>query len=281
MTQQHLELNGKAVISHFTFSPPLVAAADLDNTACFIFPIHTKGHLYRADGKTSVAEKQGVLMKCGTYVNKWHNIQEDIVAEVVILRLHPEVMTSVIDASTLSQLDLPTESSRMNAVVDLDVLLEKYLESLFFYFENKNLATEELVTLKIKELTLLLINSQNANPILELLSSLFYREELSLRKIVNANLFEDVSLSEMAAIANMSPSTFKRKFKAEFNTTFSKYVVGKRLQKANKLLHNSNAPVSEIAYDCGFNDPGYFSKLFKKHFDVPPTRYRESIPSKS
>ncbi|PIB38645.1 helix-turn-helix domain-containing protein [Maribacter sp. 4G9] len=38
----------------------------------------------------------------------------------------------------------------------------------------------------------------------------------------------------------------------------------KRLDKAKKLLRNSQASISEIAYDCGFNDPGIFHKLFKK-----------------
>ncbi len=276
MTQRHLELGGRAVISHFTFSPPLVAASDLGNSACFIFPINTKGSLYRADGKTEVSEGQGVLMKCGTYVNKWHGTTEDKVAEVVLLRLHPEVMQSILESEAIGKLDTFASSKKSNALVDLDVLLKKYLDGLFFYFDNRELATEELVALKIKELTLLLVNSRNPNPILELLSSLFDRESYTLHEIVDANVFEDVSLDEMAAIANMSPSTFKRKFKIEFNTTFSRYIVAKRLERANRLLRNSKASVSEIAYDCGFNDPGYFSKLFKRHYNLSPTLFRES-----
>ncbi|PRX54002.1 AraC-like DNA-binding protein [Flagellimonas meridianipacifica] len=275
LKQRHLELGGKAVISHFTFSPPLVAASDLDNSACFIFPINTKGSLYRADGKTKVDESQGVLMKCGTYVNKWYGTAEDKVAEVVILRLHPEVMQSILQSEVATRLDVFEASKKTNAVVDLDELLKKYLDSLFFYFDNQELATEELVALKIKELTLLLINSRNPNPILELLSSLFNRESHTLHEIVDANLYENISLDDMAAIANMSSSTFKRKFKTEFGTTFSRYVIARRLERARSLLSTSKDTISEIAYDCGFNDPGYFSKLFKKHYRSSPSIYRQ------
>ncbi len=276
LTQQHLELGGKVVISHFTFTPPLIAIADLDNMACFIFPINTQGNLYRADGRTEVTSSQGVLMKCGTYVNKWESIAEQKVSEVVILRLHPEVMQKILESTNVSTIENKQVSGPTNAVVELDVLLSKYLESLFFYFENQELATEELIRLKIKELTLLLINSRNPNPIIELLSSLFQKEKHTLKQLVDANLLEDLSLDEMAAIANMSPSTFKRKFKIEFNITFSKYITSKRLERAcDLLIRKSKSTISEIAYDCGFNDPAYFTKSFKKHYEKSPTTYRE------
>ncbi len=276
LTQRHLELGGKAVISHFTFTPPLIAAADLDNMACFIFPIHTRGNLYRANGKTQVSSSQGVLMKCGTYVNKWEGIDEEKVSEVVILRLHPEVMQKVLESTHVPSIENKKTKGTMNAVVELDVLLSKYLDGLFFYFDNKELATEELIQLKIKELTLLLINSRNPNPIIELLSSLFRKEKYTLKQIVDANLLEDLSLDEMASITNMSASTFKRKFKTEFNTTFSKYIMDKRLERASHLLmQKSKATIAEIAYDCGFNAPAYFTKSFKKYYQKSPSIYRE------
>ncbi len=277
LTQRHLELGGKAVISHFTFTPPLIAAAELDNMACFIFPIQTQGNLYRADGKTQVSNSQGVLMKCGTYVNKWEGIDEKKVSEVVILRLHPELMQKVLESTPVPTIHNKVEVGPTNAVVELDVLLSKYLDGLFFYFDNQELATEELIRLKIKELTLLLINSRNPNPIIELLSSLFRKEKYTLKQMVDANFLEDLSLDEMASIANMSASTFKRKFKTEFNTTFSRYIMAKRLEKASDLLiRKSKATIAEIAYDCGFNDPAYFTKSFKKHYGKSPTVYREA-----
>ncbi len=282
LTQRHLELGGKAVISHFTFTPPLIAAAHLDNMACFIFPIQTQGNLYRADGKTQVSSSQGVLMKCGTYVNKWEGIDEDKVSEVVILRLHPVLMQKVLESTKIPPLEREETADSMNAVVELDVLLSKFLDGLFFYFDNQELATEELIQLKIKELTLLLINSGNPNPIIELLSSLFRKDKYTLKQIVDANLLEDLSLDEMAAIANMSASTFKRKFKAEFDTTFSRYVMKKRLEKASELLvKKSKASISEIAYDCGFNDPAYFTKSFKKQYGKSPRLFRDDMLSQT
>ena len=159
LNQRHMELGGKTVISHFTFKPPLVAASDLENQACFIFPINTKGNIYRQQGKTEVETGQGVLMKCGTYVNKWHQINAEEEAQVVILRLLPEVVEAALDGRISSQVQQKLKGKRSTAVVDLDKMMYSFLENLFFYFENPSLVNDELVVLKLKELTLLLLNS--------------------------------------------------------------------------------------------------------------------------
>ena len=277
LQQRHLEIGGMAVISHFTFVPPLVATDDLKNSGCFIFPVNTKGKLYRVDGKTEVNQHQGVLMKCGTYINKWYGLTDNSAAEVIILRLRPETMTSIFKSESIPNLKSTSNSKKTNVVVDIKVLLKSFIDGLFFYFENPELATEELVSLKIKELTLLLINSHNQTMVLELLYSLFEKKSYELKEIVEANVFENLSLGEMAAIANMSPTTFKRKFKACFNSTFSDYVNQKKLEKAVVLLKNPQFSISEVAYDCGFNDPGYFSKLFKRQYTMSPKNYRARL----
>ncbi|MEW7292409.1 helix-turn-helix domain-containing protein [Aquimarina sp. 2304DJ70-9] len=274
LKQRHMELGGKAVISHFTFRPPLVAAADMTNEACFIFPIQTQGNLYRVDGKTQVGKNQAVLMKCGTYVNKWHGITQDQVAEVVILRLFPEIIQSAINADIGSKIQERLNKERTTAVIQLDVLLKKFLEGLFFYFDNPTLVTDELVMLKIKELTLLLLNAKDSDPIIELLNNLFNKELYTLKEIVDANLFENLTLVELASLAKMSISTFKRKFKELIGDTPGRYIKNKRMQQATYLLANTSKRVSTIAYECGYSDPGYFAKTFRKEYELSPKDYR-------
>ena len=64
---------------------------------------------------------------------------------------------------------------------------------------------------------------------------------------------------------------------ANAGTTFSQKLVEIRLGHASKLLQNRNNEVlsiAQIAYQCGFKDPGYFTRVFKKSFKISPTEYR-------
>lgn len=63
-------------------------------------------------------------------------------------------------------------------------------------------------------------------------------------------------------------------FKKIVNTSFKNYVNSIRLDRAVKLLKNKSLSVNQIAYDCGFEDPAYFSKAFKIHLGTSPSTYR-------
>ncbi len=275
--QRHIEYEGQAVISHFKFEPPLVAASELSGHGCFIFPLNTRGDIYRQDGKKSVAEDQGILMKCGTYVNKWEGVKEGSPSEVVIIRLVPEVVETISEIKTAKLLYANYGEESSSAVIHLDELMNKFLENLFFYFDNPGLVNDELVALKIKELTLLLMNSKESNPLIDLLLTLFDAEKYQLKDIVDNHLYEQLSIGELATLANMSTPTFKRKFKAITGDSPGQYISQKRLMTAADMLEATTKNVSTIAYDCGFNDPNYFSKSFHSKYGVTPLEYRNQV----
>ena len=100
------------------------------------------------------------------------------------------------------------------------------------------------------------------------------QETFSLQQTVDTHVFEHLSLQEMATLAHMSPTTFKRKFKSVFDTTYIDYVTQKRMQKAAVMLRDFSRSIAEVAYDCGYQDPGYFSKLFKRWFGHSPRDYK-------
>ena len=68
----------------------------------------------------------------------------------------------------------------------------------------------------------------------------------------------------------------RRLFQKELGVTPHQYLTNKRLQIAAEVLSNAadNVPVADIALTCGFRDPLYFSKMFKKKFGAAPTHYR-------
>ncbi len=129
------------------------------------------------------------------------------------------------------------------------------------------------MSLKLKELILLLNNTNQKNEIHHVLANLFNPTKVKFKEVIHANLLSDLSLEEFALILNMSVSTFKRTFKKEFNESPHQYIKNQKLKKAAELLRLPNDGISAVAYDCGFNSIAHFSKAFKERFGVSPREY--------
>lgn len=71
----------------------------------------------------------------------------------------------------------------------------------------------------------------------------------------------------------MSISRFKRKFFEIYNSPPSKWIKDKKLEYALSLLKTKNLKVKEVAYECGFDKPSTFSKLFKYKYGVLPVSF--------
>ncbi|MBL7826799.1 MAG: helix-turn-helix domain-containing protein [Saprospiraceae bacterium] len=98
----------------------------------------------------------------------------------------------------------------------------------------------------------------------------------SLRCFVLEHLHEDLSPEQLAQKACISLRQLQRIFKDELNSTPATFIVLIKMERAAELLRQGNSNVSEIAYDLGFSDPGYFGKVFKKYFGVTPREFAGS-----
>lgn len=86
-------------------------------------------------------------------------------------------------------------------------------------------------------------------------------------------------LATVAGHVHMSPGGFHRKFSQAFKVTPHDYIMRKRLNMASQLLLTTDLSIEEVAYRSGFNDPYYFSKVFKRQSGVSPSRVRASRES--
>ncbi len=91
---------------------------------------------------------------------------------------------------------------------------------------------------------------------------------------INGNPSEKISLAHMAALCNISPSYFSKLFAKENLGSLSSYVNGVKLTNAKELLQSTNWPVRSVADYLGYDDCGYFIKIFKKQNGITPTQYR-------
>lgn len=93
----------------------------------------------------------------------------------------------------------------------------------------------------------------------------------------NENYNTDISIEDYAASRGMSVSWFIRSFKQYTNITPMQYIVSLRITNAQILLETTNYSVSEIGFIVGYDNPLYFSRIFRKQKGVSPKQYREQM----
>ena len=84
----------------------------------------------------------------------------------------------------------------------------------------------------------------------------------------------DLSLNQVATQVNLSPSHFSAVFSQECGTTFKEYLTEIRIRKAKELLRTTAHRSYEISYQIGYNDPHYFSHVFRKMTGLSPREFR-------
>ncbi len=87
---------------------------------------------------------------------------------------------------------------------------------------------------------------------------------------------EDIDQNKLAQTANLSKSHFLNIFKKTTKTTPLLYQKLLRMEKACSLLTQSDMSISNISYNCGYNDSNYFTRQFKSVMKVSPKKYREN-----
>ena len=96
----------------------------------------------------------------------------------------------------------------------------------------------------------------------------------ALDNYIRENAGDDISNTEIGAIFGYHPFYVSKVLKDRKGTTLRQYIIAYRLKLAKKLLEESGKSVNEIAEECGFNDPSYFTKTFKNAFGMTPKDYR-------
>ena len=96
-------------------------------------------------------------------------------------------------------------------------------------------------------------------------------------KHVNENFQRHISLEEIAEKVSMSIPAFCRYFKKVTGKTFTKLVNEYRIVHATKLLSESQLSITDICFECGFNNFSHFNKLFKKFTGKSASKYRKEL----
>ena len=101
------------------------------------------------------------------------------------------------------------------------------------------------------------------------------RRVQKVKQYINDHYSEPLMLNDLADIAGMSPVAFSRFFRIRTNRTLSDYIADIRLGFAARLLVDTTKNISEICYECGFNNLSNFNRTFKNKRGSTPREFRE------
>ncbi len=93
---------------------------------------------------------------------------------------------------------------------------------------------------------------------------------------IGQNLGGRMRIETVAGLVSLSSSYFSRAFKITFRSTFSRYVMQRRIALAKHMLLTTNASIAEIALDCGLSDQAHLTRLFTRSIGAPPNAWRRA-----
>ena len=188
----------------------------------------------------------------------------------------------------------PTVTEWLNNVVGTDIVsdvmqagvisipekrrdyIESLLEKLLFENEGQDPLSPGFVSVALAELMLFITRCKN------------YEENVIKEIDVNNRIMQEVAtyiynhyserliLEDVAKKFNLSRSYLSKKFKSVTGFGFKEYIINVRIQHACKLLLNTNKSITDIAFECGFNDSNYFGDAFRRTKGISPNKYRKN-----
>ena len=277
MITNHLsfELAGRRTFERVVGCPPLRVPVAMPDEACFYYIVEGDSRTYTLKGTVVQRSNEGLVLRCGNYFTEFLSSSSKRF-EAILIHFYGDTLRMIYDR------DFPDFLEEVDRVQPIHFehraasdLITAYMKSLEFYFENPALVSDELQKLKIKELLLLLARTDNAAAVRKLIAGLFTATHKDFAATIEANLYENLNIEELAHLTGMSLSSFKRTFGKTFGVAPATYIRQRRLERAAKLLRRTAQRISDIAYDCGFQDLAHFSRTFQRIYGASPTAYRK------
>ncbi|WP_370480366.1 helix-turn-helix domain-containing protein [Tamlana flava] len=238
------------------------------------FTISGKRIIKHGDKTWVLNDQQGFLLKRGAFHQELPNDFTDW--KVLVLYLKDDYLKKIFDEfrNYLPLNKLPGTNAEMINQFMLNDQIRNSYTSLLPYFDNQELLPDTIFEGKFKELLYNILAHPGNKHILAYINQIAGDYVIPIWEVMEANYIYNLKISEFAEISNRSTSTFRRDFEKHYGTTPGKWLTVKRLEKASLLLSSSEKSISDITFDCGFENVSHFSRIFKDKYKTAPSEYR-------
>ena len=90
----------------------------------------------------------------------------------------------------------------------------------------------------------------------------------------------DIVVADLAAEMDVSRAWLSRKFKELTGKTIKEYVTDMRISHAKEYLSHADCSIAEVAVRCGYDNPLFFSRMFKRTTGVSPSEWKKTLSSR-
>lgn len=250
-------------------------------TIAFTAMLRGKKHM-KLDNKTNYFDYypgESVLVSPGETMVIDFPEADETPSQCISLSLNPEFIENSLNHLNY-HLPKVDETSRWN--IELDE---------YFLFNNQSLASatnnimriamddnsqkDIMADFALKELLIRLMQTQARSMVEKNIAKNKSRIGFAV-DYIRKNLHQKLSIESIAKLAYVSKSNFFKMFKDELGTSPNDFILQERINKAKELLASQNS-IKETAYQTGFSDTNYFTRVFKQLVGVTPKNYQDKV----
>lgn len=158
-----------------------------------------------------------------------------------------------------------------------DAFIENYIESLLLLCKNPRTISEAMKHAKLNELFIYLLENYRESFLSFQRVPVIRDTELVIRKVMEANVNNNLTLDELAFLCNISTATFKRHFRKIYNEPPVKWLNRQKMLLAGRMLKSRDIKPGEIWHQLGFETHTGFTKSFKKHYGKLPKDFANTL----
>jgi len=212
---------------------------------------------------------QVMLVPADHEIEGWSDFPQDF-RHVVILLDH-QMVEGVLDYENLPG------SLAFDYRHDIgDGTIANRMHELLAELDNPGLMSRLFVESLCCEIAVRTARSQAAAPPRTARGGLTPKRLRMVKDYIEANLVDEITLSDLAAVAGVSYAHFCRAFHTSVGMASHQYIVRRRIDMAKELLANSNLPIAEIAPSVGFGDQSHLTKHFRRIVGTTPRQFRNA-----
>ena len=257
---------------HYTENDSLKNSRVIFNCYAISFVINGEKAIFRPSNNTIVETGEGIVIPQGNSIMAEHTLNEHKYASILLF------FPASVAADFLNKHKLQAKATTAQSVDYIKFrqtnYMAGYLKSVQALIHDGQPLPYELALHKVEELLLVLLQT-NREALIILLQNNAVSPSFQLKNLVENNLFNNLTLDELAFLAHKSLASFKRDFEKIYHVAPAKYIRERKLEIARQeLAQGKNA--SSLYVDLGYDNLSNFSSAFKKQFGVSPRQYQLS-----
>lgn len=241
----------------------------------FTYAIAGEMSIKTAKGDYIVKAGDCGFIKKGSVIEARHILQEDFCELRVFV---PDDFIKTVFQKHRIPMDAVSVREITDSIIPLssDDVLDAYFHSLLTYFRQPTPPPATLLKLKFEELLVNILSNKAHRTLKCFLGELCASTKPSIKEIMEANFFCNLSLDEFARLCTRSLSSFKREFSDIFRTTPGKWLQQKRLEYSRYLLETTDRSIDEICEMSGFENRSHFNRSFTNTYGITPGKFNHS-----